>query len=138
MDEIKTLLIELGNKMGRMQLEIEGMKQEIGEMKQKIETIDQKIEKLDYQMKDGFLTMEDKFREYDQKLEKVEKTILDRQFLFEQEYGSKIDAIYDHVALELQKNEEKSVKIHTLDTRLDRSEVELFNHEKRISVLERK
>ena len=55
----------------------------------------------------------------------------------EEECGKKIDAIFDAVTLELDKNLEKSEKIRKLDKRMDRTEVNIFDHEKRISVLER-
>jgi len=73
-----------------------------------------------------------------QKMNNIHKEILDQQFLFESEYGTKIDAIFDSVSLELDKNLEKSQKIRRLSERMDRNEVTVFNHEKRISSLELK
>ena len=64
------------------------------------------------------------------------REIRNQQFLFEQEYGNKIDAIFDSVSLEIDKNLEKSEKIGTLGKRMDRSEAMMFSHEKRISKLE--
>ncbi len=74
----------------------------------------------------------------DNKIETVRQEILDQQFLFEQEYGIKIDAIFDAVTLELDKNLEKSEKLHRLEKRIDRTDVTIFGHEKRISTLELK
>ena len=59
-------------------------------------------------------------------------------FVFEEEYGTKIDAILDAVTLELDKNLEKSEKIRTLDRRMDRAEAHIFNHEKKFARLEPK
>lgn len=64
------------------------------------------------------------------------REIKDRQLLFEHEYGTKIDAIFDAVTLELDKNLEKSQKIRVLEGRMDRIEATSFNYEKRISRLE--
>jgi len=75
-------------------------------------------------MEDGFQTVEAKFEETDRKFEQLQKTILDKQFVFEQEYGKKIDLMYDAIVTEL-------------DARVDRCEMSLFDHEKRNSVLER-
>ena len=102
-----------------------------------IQEVDQKIQKLDHKMEDGFQTVAAKFEENDRKFEQLQKTILDKQFLFEHEYGKKIDLMYDAIVTELDKNQEKSEKIRKLDARVDRCEMSLFDHEKRISVLER-
>ena len=64
------------------------------------------------------------------------REIKGRQLLFEHEYGTKIDAIFDAVTLELDKNLEKSQKIRVLEGRMDRIEATSFNYEKRISRLE--
>ncbi len=76
--------------------------------------------------------------EFDKKLQELRDEILDRQFVFEEEYGTKIDAILDAVTLELDKNLEKSEKIRTLDRRMDRAEAHIFNHEKKFARLEPK
>ena len=74
----------------------------------------------------------------EQKLSQFKKEILDQLFIFEQEYGAKIDAILDSVSMEMDKNIEKSEKIRNLGKRMDRAEVTIFNHEKRISSIEMK
>ncbi len=99
---------------------------QMNQMNQRFEHFEQKINQ--------------KFNDFEQKInQKIsdsEKRILDQQFLFENEYGIKIDAIFDAVTLELDKNLEKSQKIGKLEGRMDRNEVAVFNHEKRISTLE--
>lgn len=121
MEEMKALLVEFGQNI-------------LQEMDRKM---DQKIQKLEAKMEDGFQTVEAKFEENDRKFEQLQKTILDKQFVFEQEYGKKIDLMYDAIITELDKNQEKSEKIRKLGARTDRCEMSLFDHEKRISVLER-
>ena len=85
---------------------------------QKLEEMDQKFEK--------------KFEEIQEEISQIRN----QQLIFEYEYGTKIDAIFDSVSLELDKNLEKSQKIRKLENRMDRTEVEIFGHEKRISKLE--
>ena len=100
------------------------------------EKFDQKFELMEQRFDQKFEEMDQKF---DQKFNEIHQEltqIRNRQFLFEQEYGTKIDAIFDAVTLELDKNLEKSVKIRKLDGRMDRCEATLFNHEKRISNFE--
>ena len=118
--------------------------QKLEEMDQKfekkLEEMDQKFEKKLEEMNQKF---EKKLEEMDQKFEKKFEEIQEeisqirnQQLIFEYEYGTKIDAIFDSVSLELDKNLEKSQKIRNLENRMDRTEVEIFGHEKRISKLE--
>ena len=117
-------------------------------MNEKFREIDEKFEQVVIELENNAEKIEQVERVLNEKIDRVEKTlkgemkqlertILDRQFLFETEYGKKIDMIYDAVVLELDKNLEKSEKIRKLDARMDKSEIKVFDHEKRISVLER-
>ncbi len=87
----------------------------------------------------------ERINKIDEKIDKVHDElheeiteVKNQQFLFEHEYGTKIDAIFDAVTMELDKNLEKSEKIRKLGQRMDKSEVKLFGFEKRISSLELK
>ncbi len=93
------------------------------EMNQRLDGIDNRL--------DG---MDDRF----DGIEQQTKEILDQQFLFETEYGTKIDVIFDSVSLEMDKNLEKSQKIRKLDQRVEQNEVNIFSLEKRVSTLELK
>lgn len=117
-------------------------------MNEKFREIDEKFEQVVIELENNAEKIEQVERALNEKIDRVEKTlkgemkqlertILDRQFLFETEYGKKIDMIYDAVVLELDKNLEKSEKIRKLDARMDKSEIKVFDHEKRISILER-
>ncbi len=91
--------------------------------------MEEKLVKILNEMNEKF---DKKFDELDDKITEVRE----QQFLFEQEYGTKIDAIFDAVTLELDKNLEKSEKIRKLEGRMDRTEANMFSYEKRISNLE--
>ncbi len=91
--------------------------------------MEEKLVKILNEMNEKF---DRKFNELDDKITEVRQ----QQFLFEQEYGTKIDAIFDAVTLELDKNLEKSEKIRKLEGRMDRTEANMFSYEKRISNLE--
>lgn len=102
-----------------------------------------KLEEMNETFKGRFNEMNRKIEEMNQKFErKIDelqeeiREIRNRQLVFEYEYGTKIDAIFDAVTLELDKNLEKSEKIRKLENRMDRSEVTMFGYEKRISSLE--
>ena len=111
------------------------------QINQRLDKIDQRLDGVDNRLD----RVDQRFDETDQKIEDLHeemnqnaKEILDRQFLFETEYGRKIDAIFDSVSLEMDKNLEKSAKIRKLDQRVDRNEVNIFSLEKRVSTLELK
>jgi len=124
MENTTELLIRIGEMLD------EKLEQKLEEkLEQKLdEKLEQKLEeKLDKKLDEKL----------DKRFKQIETSLNSRLFLFEQEYGTKIDAIYDAVILEQQKNIEKSDKIRKLDKRLDSVEANIFSHEKRISNLER-
>ena len=65
-------------------------------------------------------------------IKEMKKTL----FLIEHEQGRKIDAMYDFIMLEKQKREQQEDVIKNIDARVDKSELQIFNHENRIIVLE--
>lgn len=127
MEELKELLIGFGQRM----IDFEQR------LNEKFREIDEKFEQVVIELENNAEKIDRVEKELKREMKQLERTILDKQFLFETEYGKKIDMMYDAVLLELDKNKEKSEKIHKLDARMERSEIKVFNHEKRISVLER-
>lgn len=102
-------------------------------------TINQENKKLREEFKETIQHENDKLREeVKQNMQDLSKEILDRQFVFESEYGTKIDAIYDYVQFHQNTNLKRFDWITDLEKRVDEIEVHNFNHEKRISTLERK
>ena len=106
---------------------------------EKLENLEQEMNKRFAQQQDYIDEQLEKQQiEFDEKLNQYQKNLTDKMFLFEQEYGNKIDAIFDAVILEKDKNIEKSEKIRKLDKRVESNEAKIFGHERRISVLELK
>ena len=68
--------------------------------------------------------MDDFKNEMNQKMDDFKKEMLDRQFLFEDEYGKKIDAIFEYVQFQQKTNLQRFDRIDDL--------------EKRVSALERR
>lgn len=64
--------------------------------------------------------------------------IFDQQFVFEHEYGTKIDAILDAVTMGLDTNKKQSKEIHELNSRVDNNEISIFGLEQKVSTLELK
>lgn len=63
--------------------------------------------------------------------------IQNRFLVFEFEYGRKIDAIYDLVMLQKEKLEDEIEWLKNLNRRLNNVEVDVLNHETRITALEK-
>ena len=82
-------------------------------------------------------------QELDKKIEELKKEtkqemqeIREALFVLEHEHGRKIDAIYDALMIHQEKNDKMSENIGILDKRTEKNEMNIFNHEKRISALE--
>ena len=113
---------------------------------QKLDKLDNKIDAMQIKTDTRFNQMQDQINGLQDQINGLQgqinelqnraEEISDRQLVFENEYGTKIDAIFDAVTMELDKNLEKSEKIRTLEKRLDRHDRTMFGYEKRISKLE--
>lgn len=108
------------------------MNKKFDEIDQKFKSIDKRFEIIDKK----FEAIDKRFDDLELKIDNMRQEILDRQFLFEQEYGAKIDIILDAVKMQLDQNSVKSEKIRELDNRIDKVELNIFNHESRIHHLE--
>ncbi len=144
-EKIITMLLEMNQRFDKLEQKMEVSNQELlqdmKELRQEVgERFDDFEKKVDQKFVEFEKKVDQKFVEFEkkvnQKFDSFEKKVLGQHFLFENEYGIKIDAIFDAVTLELDKNLEKSEKIGKLEGRMNRNEVAVFNHEKRISKLE--
>ncbi len=115
------------------------MEEQIMKILQKLDKLDNKIDAMQIKTDTRFNQMQDQINGLQGQINELQnrtEEISDRQLVFENEYGTKIDAIFDAVTMELDKNLEKSEKIRTLEKRLDRHDRTMFGYEKRISKLE--
>lgn len=122
--KILDILVQVQNQVTGLQDQVNGLQDQGNSLQTQVNGLQTQVNEMESRL--------------DNKIETVRQEILDQQFLFEQEYGIKIDAIFDAVTLELDKNLEKSEKLHRLEKRIDRTDVTIFGHEKRISTLELK
>lgn len=122
--KILDILVQVQNQVTGLQDQVNGLQDQGNSLQTQVNGLQTQVNEMESRL--------------DNKIETVRQEILDQQFLFEQEYGIKIDAIFDAVTLELDKNLEKSEKLHRLEKRIDRTDVTIFGHEKRISNLELK
>ena len=132
MENMDKLIMEIGNMMDEKFVNFEAkVDQKFVNFEEKM---DQKFVEFEAKIDDKLIAFEIKM---DEKFDLRFKELSHRLFMFEQKYSKKIDAIYDSILLEQEKNIEKSEKIHNLRKRAERLEVNVFDHEKRISILEK-
>lgn len=77
-------------------------------------------------------------QEVNQKIDDLRQEMINRFFVFENEFGRKIDIMYDYMMLQREIYQQKYELIRDLDKRLDISEIRNLDYEKRISILEKK
>ena len=135
-EKIIDLLLEMKQEMVEMKKEIVTVKQGLIETNQNMdkfrEEMNQKIndlrEEINGKMSDLRKEINGKMNDFRKEINGTmndfKKEMLDRQFLFEDEYGRKIDAIFEYVQFQQKTNLQRFERIDNL--------------EKRVSALERK
>ena len=66
--------------------------------------------------------MQNQINDIEIRIDKMENRI-DRIEVFEETYGKKIDAIFDCVTIQLQRNQKQSEEIQELTRRIDKNEI---------------
>ena len=66
----------------------------------------------------------------------LKKEILDHMFLFEENYGRKINIMYEEIMSKLKKDRNTEENVTILERRVDKNSAFVFNHENRITTLE--
>ena len=74
------------------------------------------------------------FEKIDEKFKKVDEKIIDSNFYFEENYGRKIDIIFEKLQLE---DEKKDVKIKEFEEFKSQNNAKLLSHDVRITNLEK-
>lgn len=116
--------MEVKNVEEKILLLLAEMKKELTEMKQEMTEMKQELVDVKQEMAERFDETDRKFDNVYVEMDHLRKEILDKQFLFEDEYGKKIDAIFEYVQFHQKINLQRFDKINEL--------------EKRVSILEQK
>lgn len=94
------------------------MKQELTHMKQEMTGIKQEMSELKQEVAERFDETDRKFEHVYTEMSNFKKEILDRQFVFEDEYGKKIDAIFEYVQFHQKVNLQRFDKMNELEERV--------------------
>lgn len=120
--------------MSGMQTQIDGIQRQINGIEIRIDGMQSQIDGMQVQINDMQTQMNKRFEEMDQNITEIRQ----QQFAFEEIYGRKIDAIFDCVTMQMQRNQKHSEKMHELSGRMDRNEITMLDYDRRITNLERK
>lgn len=81
-----------------------------------------------------FEEMDRRFEKIDENFKKVDEKIIDSNFYFEENYGRKIDIIFEKLQLE---DEKEDVKIKEFEEFKNQNNAKLLSHDVRITKLEK-
>ena len=114
----------INNKFDGIYKEFDNINNKFDGIYKEFDNINNKFDAIHKEFEHVFKEMDNLRKDVKQDISDFEKRILDRQFLFEEEYGKKIDAIFEFVQFHQKTNLQRFDKINDL--------------EKRVSALERK
>ena len=136
MNEVLNAIKTLDKKISFLDEKINSLDQKIVLVQEKMIDVEEKFdEKLDNTRKEFIEKLDNTRKEFNEKLEDTKKELLDRQFLFEHEYGEKINAMYDIMMTTKDKEYDNHKEIEKLDNRLTRAEANIFKQGEDIKVL---
>lgn len=144
-EQLKEFIVEENKKLA---LEIkQDIKQDINEninnlrqeFKSNIDNLRQEFKSDIDNLKQEFKSDIDALRqEFKQDIDDLRQEMNNRFFVFETEFGRKIDIMYDYMMLQREIYQQKFENLRDLDKRMDIGEIRNLDYEKRISILERK
>ena len=133
----KTILQKLDTmqtQINGIETRIDGMQTRMGGMQTQIDGIQIQIDGMQIQINDMQIQMNDRFKELNENVTEIRQ----RQFVFEETYGKKIDAIFDCVTMQMQRNQNKTEEIQELTGRMDKAEIAMLDYDRRLTNLELK
>lgn len=114
------ILQKLDSMQNSIQTQMNGMQNQIDGMQTQINNMQTQMNK--------------RFEEIDQDITEIRQ----QQFVFEETYGKKIDAIFDCVTMQMQRSQKHSEEMQELLRRMDSNEITMLNYDRRITNLELK
>ena len=131
-DKLLHTMEENNNKLLQiMEVKNNKLKQEIfEEMDRRFEIVNKRFDEIDKR----FEEVDKRFEKIDEKFKKVNEKIIDSNFYFEENYGRKIDIIFEKLQLE---DEKKDVKIKEFEEFKSQNNAKLLSHDVRITKLEK-
>lgn len=109
------------------------------EMNKRFDAMDQKIDDFKQEIKEELNELEERLEQkLEKKLEqKLNEKIASYMLVFEEEYGRKINIMFEELTAKNQKDRIIEENMLVLEKRVDKNSDFVFNHEKRITTLEK-
>ena len=108
----------------------------LDEMNQKF---DQKFDEMEHKFDELRNEMDEKFTNMKTELSsQIKKEVLDQMFVFETEYGRKINIMYEELTGKIQKDRNLQEDIAILEKRVDKNTAFVFSHENLMKAHERR
>ena len=134
--EISGIKQEMSNMKSELQGEISGIKEEMSDMKSELQ---EEISGIKQEMSDMKSELQGEISGIKQEMSNMKKElkqeILDTRFILEQEYGEKINSMYDVLVMAKDKEYDNHKEIEKLDNRLTRAEANIFKQGEDIKIL---
>lgn len=141
LQKLDSMQNSIQTQMSGMQTQIDGIQRQINGIEIRIDGIQSQIDGMQSQMDGMQVQINDMQTQMNKRFEEMDQDITEirqQQFAFEEIYGRKIDAIFDCVTMQMQRNQKHSEKMHELSGRMDRNEITMLDYDRRITILERK
>lgn len=134
MEEILAVLNKINGRLDKIDERLDKIDERLDGIDGRLDGIDERLDGVDR-----------KFEETDEKILGIEKRIaqeirqqiLDHMFVFETEYGRKINIAYEEITARNHKEAIQDENIKVLERRTDMNSAFVHSHEERITVLEK-
>lgn len=137
--QILQKLDKIDTKIDRMETRMDGMQNQINQVDQKIEDLRIEFKQENVKLKEELRV---EFKQENEKLEerlieKMKQEVLNQMFVFESEYGRNINIMFEEIMARNEKRNALEKNFNSLDRRVNKNSAFIFNHESRITTLEK-
>lgn len=148
MEEILAVLNKINGRLEKIDGRLDKIDKRLDRTDERLDKIDERLDRTDERLDkiDGRLDkMDERFNETDEKIlgiegriaQEIRQQILDHMFVFETEYGRKINIAYEEITAKNHKEAIQDENIKILERRTDMNSAFVHSHEERITVLEK-
>lgn len=141
MEEILAVLNKINGRLEKIDGRLDKIDKRLDRTDERLDRTDERLDKIDGRLD----KMDERFNETDEKIlgiegriaQEIRQQILDHMFVFETEYGRKINIAYEEITARNHKEAIQDENIKVLERRTDMNSAFVHSHEERITVLEK-
>ena len=132
--QILQKLDKIDRKIDRMEMRIDGMQNQINQVDQKIEDLSIEFKQENEKLKEELRA---EFKQENRLIERMKQEVLAQMFVFESDYGRKINIMYEELMARNEKTEALEKSIIALERRVDKNSAFIFHYESQNATLEK-